>query len=79
MQSHRSIFPEIKRYAGSEADVYLEVVSSSHEGEEPSGLYLSSETISLLSEMGGALDNDIVIVPGGRVADGLRKESGPRT
>ena len=28
-------------------------------GEEPRGLYLSAETVLLLSEMGGAFDNDI--------------------
>ncbi len=59
--AHRPIFPIIK-HEGPEADIYLEVVTQYEEGEEPSGLYLSAETIQLLSEMGGALDNDVVIL-----------------
>jgi hypothetical protein len=38
---------------------YLEVVTQYEKGEEPRGLYLSAETVLLLSEMGGAFDNDV--------------------
>lgn len=58
--AHRPIFPIIKRHQGPETDIYLEVVTRYEEGEEPHGLYLSAETVQLLSEMGGALDNDVV-------------------
>jgi len=60
--AHRPIFPIIKKHEGSEADIYLEVITEYQDGEEPSGLFLSAETIQLLSEMGGALDNDVVIL-----------------
>ena len=53
------IFPIIKRWLGPETDVYLEVVTQYEKGEEPRGLYLSAETVLLLSEMGGAFDNDV--------------------
>ena len=56
--AHRSIFPIIRKY--KETDIYLEVVMQYEEGEEPWGLYMSVETITLLGEMGGALDVDAV-------------------
>jgi hypothetical protein len=59
--AHRPIFPIIKKHHGPQTDVYLEVVTQYEEGEEPQGLYLSTETVHLLSEMGGALDNDVVV------------------
>lgn len=59
LEAHRPIFPIIKKNQ-AETDIYLEVVTQYDEGEEPQGLYLSSETVQLLSEMGGALDNDVV-------------------
>jgi len=61
LQAHREIFPIIKKNR-TETDIYLEVVTQYDEGEKPQGLYLSAETVQLLSEMGGALDNDVVIV-----------------
>ena len=57
--AHRAIFPIIKRHQGPETDIYLEVVTRYKKGEEPRGLYLSAETVLLLSEMGGALDSDV--------------------
>ena len=57
--THKPIFPIIKRHQGPETDVYLEVVTRYEQGEEPRGLYLSAETVQLLSEMGGAFDNDV--------------------
>ena len=57
--AHRAIFPTIKKNE-AETDIYLEVVTQYQEGEEPQSLYLSAETVQLLSEMGGALDNDVV-------------------
>jgi hypothetical protein len=58
--AHRQIFPIIRKYEGPETDVYLEIVTQYEEGEGPWGLYLSAETVLLLSEMGGALDVDAV-------------------
>jgi len=58
--AHRHIFPTLRKYEGPETDIYLEVVMQYEEGEEPWGLYLSDETVMLLSEMGGALDFDAV-------------------
>jgi hypothetical protein len=57
--AYKPIFPIIKRHQGPEFDIYLEVVTLYERGEEPRGLYLSAETILLLSEMGGAFDNDV--------------------
>jgi len=66
LNAHKPIFPIIRRYRGPEVDIYLEVVTHYDEGEEPQGLYLSAETIQLLGEMGGALDNDVVVTVAGR-------------
>jgi uncharacterized protein DUF4279 len=60
LERHRPFFEDIERYRGSEADTYLELVSYHGENEKPRGLYLSSETISVLSELGAGLDNDSV-------------------
>jgi len=57
--AHKPILPIIKRHQGPETDIYLEVVTQYEKGEQPRGLYLSAETILLLSEMGGAFDNDV--------------------
>jgi hypothetical protein len=57
--AHKPIFPIIQRHHGPKTDVYLEVVTRYERGEEPCGLYLSAETVLLLSEMGGAFDNDV--------------------
>jgi hypothetical protein len=66
LQTHRPMFPIIKKHQGPETDIYLEVVTQYEEGEEPRGLYLSAETVQLLSEMGGSLDNDVVVTVAGR-------------
>jgi hypothetical protein len=57
--AHRPIFPIFKKHQGPETDIYLEVITQYEKGEEPRGLYLSAETVALLSEMGGAFDNDV--------------------
>jgi len=62
LKTHRDIFPKIRRHSGPETDVYLEIVTEYVEGEEPRGLYLSAETILLLSELGAAVDNDVLVV-----------------
>jgi hypothetical protein len=58
--AHRHLFPIVKKHVGPETDVYLEVITQYKEGEEPRGLFLSAETVQLLSEMGGSLDLDAV-------------------
>ncbi len=60
LKKYRPFFTDIKKYRGPEADTYLELVTYHQEHEEPRGLYLSSETITLLSELGAAFDNDCV-------------------
>jgi hypothetical protein len=57
--AHKRILPIIRKHQGPETDIYLEVVTHYERGEEHRGLYLSAETILLLSEMGGAFDNDV--------------------
>jgi hypothetical protein len=57
--THKPILPLIRRCEGPETDIYLEVVTHYERGDEPRGLYLSAETILLLSEMGGAFDHDV--------------------
>jgi ADP-ribose pyrophosphatase YjhB (NUDIX family) len=58
LSKHREIFPVIRK-CEAEADIYLEVVTQYEKGENVRGLFLSAETILLLSELGGALDNDV--------------------
>ncbi len=58
--SYRPLFPVIKQQRNDNTDFYLEMVTHYKSDEEPRGLYLSPATISLLSEAGAALDNDIV-------------------
>jgi len=59
LSSHRSMFPVAQKYKGPETDVYLEIVTHYGKNEDVRGLYLSSATVGLLSELGGALDNDV--------------------
>lgn len=61
---HRSIFPIIKKQSGPDCVTYLQLVTEYEKDEEPRGLYLSGETIGLLSELGGAFDNDVVLTDG---------------
>lgn len=65
LEAHRSIFPFIKKHQ-QETGIYLEVITQYEEGEEPQGLCLSAETVQLISEMGGALDNDVVVKVAGK-------------
>ncbi len=60
LKKHRPFFTAIKKYRGPEADTTLELVTYHREKEEPWGFSLSSETISLLSELDAAFDNDCV-------------------
>lgn len=59
LAKYRPFFPLIREHAAADADIYLEIVTQYGEGEDPTGLYLSAETIQLLSELGGALDHDV--------------------
>jgi len=60
LSRYRPIFPLIRKHSGPDTDIYLEIVTQYDENEDPHGLYLSAETVQLLSELGGALDNDVV-------------------
>jgi hypothetical protein len=64
LSRYRAIFPIIKKYRGQKTAISLHIVTRYREDEDPSGLYLSAETISLLSELGGDLDNDAVWLVG---------------
>src|SRR5215813_204296 len=55
LEQYRPWLPVIRKYA-ERADIYLEVVGFFDENEPPRGLYLSAESLSLLNELGGALD-----------------------
>jgi hypothetical protein len=61
---YRPMFPTLQRHRGTETDVYLEIVTTYEKNERPRGLYLSGETISLVSELGGAIDNDVETLEG---------------
>jgi|SRR5688572_2299280 len=56
---YRPLFPIIKRHSGPKTDIYLELITNYEKHESPHGIYLSRETIALISELGGALDNDV--------------------
>ena len=65
LKSYRSSFQVIQTYKGPETEVYLQLVTKYDAKEEPRGLYLSAETIGLLTELGAALDNDTYCAPCG--------------
>ena len=56
---YRPFFSTIRAHCDQDTDVYLEVVAKYEPNEDPQGLYLSVETISLLSELGAAVDHDV--------------------
>src|SRR5690242_19851125 len=64
LSRYRAIFPLIKKYRGPKTAITLQMVTRYREDEDPRGLHLSAETISLLNEFGGDLDNDAVWLVG---------------
>lgn len=60
LTKYRPIFPIIKKYRGPKTAIILQMVTRYKQGEDPRGFYLSAETISLIDELGAALDNDAV-------------------
>ena len=56
----RPLLAALKRHKEPETEVILEVVTRYRPNEGSPGLYLSAESISLLSEFGGSLDHDAV-------------------
>jgi hypothetical protein len=60
LSQYRPFFVAINELRGADSDLYLELVTYYQGGEVPPGLYLSAETIKLLAELGGDLDNDAV-------------------
>jgi uncharacterized protein DUF4279 len=56
---YEPIFPLIRKYSGPMTDIYLEIITRYGEKEDPLGLYLSAETISLLGKLGASLDCDV--------------------
>jgi hypothetical protein len=58
LQKYRPFFSTIRAHS-EDTDVYLEVITKYEPNEDPRGLYLSAETISLLSELGAAVDHDV--------------------
>ena len=61
LSRYRPIFPLIRKQKGPDCVVYLQLVTEYNQDEEPRGLYLSDEVIGLLNELGGSLDNDVVL------------------
>ncbi|HTB96482.1 MAG TPA: hypothetical protein VK716_05705 [Terracidiphilus sp.] len=61
LAEYRAIFPIIRKQSGPDCVTYLQLVTEYEKTEEPRGLYLSNETIVLINEMGGSLDNDVVL------------------
>ena len=59
LETYRPHFHVIKKYK-EQVDLYLEIVTYYHKEDRPEGLYLSAECVSLLNELGAALDNDAV-------------------
>ena len=74
LTKYRPIFPIMKKFRGPKTAITLQIVTRYREGEDPRGFYLSAETISLLCEFGGALDNDAVWI----VDDLVAGSAGPR-
>jgi hypothetical protein len=60
LSAHRPIFPIVKKYQGPKTAITLQMITQYDEKEDTRGLHLSAETISLLSELGAELDNDVV-------------------
>lgn len=58
LSENQLLFPVARKYMKN-TDIYLEIVTEYAHGECPRGLYLSAETILLLSKLGAALDNDV--------------------
>ncbi len=59
LQKNRPFFSAIRAHCDQDTDVYLEVITKYEPNEDPRGLYLSVETISLLGELGAAVDHDV--------------------
>jgi len=59
LKTYEPIFLTIRRHRTPDTAVTLQVVTQYSPGEDPRGLHLSDETISLLCKLGGALDNDV--------------------
>lgn len=57
---YKPIFPTIRKHLEERTAVLLQIVTRYKRGEDPRGIYLSAETISLIHELGAALDNDVV-------------------
>ena len=53
---YRPFFSAIRAHCNGDTDAYLELITKYEPNEDPRGLFLSAETISLL---GAALDNDV--------------------
>jgi hypothetical protein len=62
LRRHRPIFPFITKHLRPDIDIdiYLEIVVRYAEDDDPRGLCLSAETVLLVSELGGAVDIDVV-------------------
>lgn len=58
--TYRSIFPVIRKYQGSKTAVTLQLITQYDKDDDMRGLHLSAETVSLLHELGAAVDSDVV-------------------
>jgi hypothetical protein len=60
LRKYRPSFPAIAKHKGDGVDIYVEIVMRYSDREDPRGLCLSPDTVSLIGELGGALDIDFV-------------------
>ena len=60
LAAHKAVFPIINKYRGPKTAITFHMITQYDENEDPRGLHLSAETIALLNQLGGALDNDVV-------------------
>jgi hypothetical protein len=58
---YKPIAPILSEFCGQEVDVYLEVVTEYSKANNPAAFTCPEKRISLLSEVGGALDNHVVV------------------
>lgn len=60
LTQYRPFFPAIKKYKSAQIVIVLQVVTLYGANDRPMGFHLSSNTITLLAELGCELDNDAV-------------------
>ncbi len=60
LQANQRLIPVLQKHRVKEVMVVLQVVTLYGLNDRPAGFHLSAETISLLSDLGAAFDNDSI-------------------